>query len=94
MEKEIWKVIDLVGVGNPGAYTVIKELEWFTYWHELLRFCLKKGYVGSKLWELYKDEYNQDGNKLGHFLETEMFKDREYEHLANPQANNLPRYKI
>lgn len=86
--KNIKEIILEVGAGNPGAYTVIKELQWFSYWHEIITWCLKKGIVGFKLWELYKDEYKMDSYKLGKYLENEMWKDKEFEHLQKKSRDS------
>lgn len=82
----IQKIIIEVGNGNPGAYTVIKELEWFSHWHEMLSFCLKKGWTGGKLWSMYKDDFHMSSHDFGHWLDEQCLKDKEFEHLKNPQS--------
>ena len=46
--------------GNPGAYTIIKELMLLPCWYQLLHHCRNRGIVGSELWRVVKDDYQHD----------------------------------
>ncbi len=53
---------------NPGAYTVIRQLMWFTKWYLIIKWLLESGYVGPKLWELWKDECHESLDEFNKFL--------------------------
>lgn len=46
--------------GNPGAFTIIRELMAFPTWFQLLYYLKDEGLIGSELWRIVKDEYNHD----------------------------------
>lgn len=84
--KDIQEIILGVAQGNPGAMTVIRELQWFNHWYEMLQFCLKKEYVGGRLWSMWKDDFHMSNHDFGNWLNQETLKDKEFEHLQNPQS--------
>ena len=45
--------------GNPGALRVVIELQWYRNWNDMLKWMLKTGLTGYKIWEKYKDEYRE-----------------------------------
>ncbi len=73
------KLIMEVGAGNPGAYTVIQKLQWFTKWYDMMLWLKKHEIVGGKLWELYKDKYHESWGELGKMIEGGMRYDRSQE---------------
>lgn len=72
----IMEMIMDVAQGNPGAIRVIRELQWFTKWYEIMKYCKKKGIVGDKLWIMYKDEFECNSHDLGRKLEKDMYAER------------------
>ncbi len=84
-----------VAQGNPGAIQVIKELQWFNHWYEMMCYCLKNKIVGPELWILYKDKYHKDIMKLGYHLQKETLQDKEFEHFNNedPNYHKIPKFK-
>lgn len=87
------KLIYEVSQGNPGALTVIKRLEWYSKWFEMLRWFKKHNVVGGEIWAKYKDEYHQDIDKFARWLQEEMDKDKEFEHhFINPNIK-LPKFE-
>lgn len=88
----ISELIMEVSKGNPGALTVIKRLEWYSKWFELIKFMKKIDLVGGEIWAKYKDEFHQDIDKFERWLEEEMYKDREFEHLK--PSNKIPKKYI
>lgn len=79
--EETFELIMKVSKGNPGALSVIKQLEWYSRWYEMLKFLDKKGIVGGEIWAKYKDEFHQDASKFARWLEDEMARDKEFEHF-------------
>ena len=69
MDKTLKKLLTEVGQGNPGAMTVIAELQYFSKWTEILKTAKKHGYVGGKLWELYKNKYGTSTIATGKHLQ-------------------------
>lgn len=61
-----------VADNNPGALEVTKHLQWFSNWEKILRWLSHHGYIGSKLWMLYKDEHKYDWMALGKWAENKM----------------------
>jgi hypothetical protein len=43
--------------GNPGAFVVIRRLMYFTMWYQLLGHLKAQGLIGSRLWQVVKDDY-------------------------------------
>lgn len=70
-DEETKKLVMRVADGNPGALTVIKELLWFTKWHEMIRCLEEINLTGSELWRTVKDEYGGDSMAFGHWLDAE-----------------------
>jgi len=62
--------------GNLGAMRVVKELQWFSKWFDIMQYCKAEGIIGGKLWELYKDKYKYSAMALGEYLQDEMYKDK------------------
>lgn len=99
MKDPLMQAILTVTAGNPGAMTVIKKLEWFSKWHEMVYHLEEHGPRGDELWSLYKDEYHQDIFKLGDELENRLAKDRRFRHFREQEMNSpksnfkrLPKY--
>ncbi len=46
--------------GNPGALTIIQRLMYFSTWHPLLHHLKSQGLVGSALWRVVHDDYQED----------------------------------
>lgn len=79
-----------VADGNPGAITVIKELQWFTHWDEILKYCKKSGLTGSHLWMKYKDVFHQDIHALGHWIEEQ----HHIERMKNDRPSSHPSHFV
>lgn len=65
------RIIEL-SEGNPGALRVLTELLWFTRAHMIFNWLEAHGYTGEKIWMLYKDEWEMDSMKLGHWIEQKI----------------------
>jgi hypothetical protein len=52
-------VIDVMD-GNPGAFTIIRQLMSLPTWYQLLHHLKAQGLVGSELWRVVKDDYGHD----------------------------------
>lgn len=89
MEKYLQDLILEVAQGNPGALTVIRELQWFSRWEKMLRYFKEIGLVGGELWAKYKDEYHQSIHDFGHAIDKEM-----WENEPKPQKikGNYPEF--
>lgn len=72
MDKSLYKIIEEVGCGNPGAYKVINELQWFTNWEKMLRYLKDINLTGSALWAKVADEYHHSFHDFGHAIDKEM----------------------
>lgn len=70
-----------VAQGNPGALSVIRQLMWYSKWHEMMRYMLKNKIVGPEVWVLYKDKFHEDITKTAEHLEKLMSKDKEFKHF-------------
>jgi hypothetical protein len=46
--------------GNPGAFTIIRELMKFPTWYQLLHHLKSQRVIGSALWQVVKDDYGHD----------------------------------
>ena len=46
--------------GNPGAFTIIRELMSLPTWYQLLCHLKHRGLVGSELWRVVKDDYQHN----------------------------------
>jgi hypothetical protein len=73
MEKYLQNLILEVAQGNPGAITVIRELQWFSRWEKMLRYFKETGLVGGALWAKFKDEYHQSIHDFGHAIDKEIW---------------------
>ncbi len=60
MDEATQQLIMDVMDGNPGALTIIRRLMYFMHWELLLHHLKDQGLVGSELWRVVKDEYDQD----------------------------------
>lgn len=86
--KDIIELIIEIAEGNPGAITVIKKLEWYSKWFEMIQYMKKIGLTGSKIWISYKDTFHQDIDKFANYLRQGMAKDMEFSHF-NEQEKNM-----
>lgn len=66
MNSETRQLIMDVMDGNPGALTIIRRLMYFAPWPQLLQYLKDQGLVGSELWRVVKDEYEQDWTQFVH----------------------------
>lgn len=73
MDKYIEDLIKEVAQGNPGALTVIRELQWFSRWEKMLRFFSETRLTGGKLWAKVADEYHHDFHAFGSAVDKEMW---------------------
>ena len=60
MNSETRQLIMDVMDGNPGAFVVIRRLMYFTMWYPVLCHLKERGLVGSRLWQVVKDEYGHN----------------------------------
>ena len=60
MDGVVFELVMVVGVGNPGALTIIRELMGVSTWYPLLHHLKQHGLVGSTLWRVVKDDYCHD----------------------------------
>ena len=56
IEELMLTVID----GNPGAMTIIKRLMCLPTWPSLLYYLADQGLIGSRLWTVVKEEYDNN----------------------------------
>jgi len=61
-------VIDVMD-GNPGALMIIQRLMYFSTWCLLLHHLKMQGLIGSELWRVVQDDYNQDWRR---FAQTQL----------------------
>lgn len=93
-QEKLWRSVVTSDDGsiNAGAVRVSQELQWFTKWLDMLRWLSKKGYTGSKLWELYKDTFKQNSHELGIFIKQEISKEKaekyKHERLTYPSIKH------
>lgn len=85
------KLIQNIGKDNPGAYSVVIQLQYFNRWIHMLRFLEKRKYIGETLYRIYKDN-NQDIIKLGKWLLNEM--DTEIINKRSHIGIKIPKFKI
>jgi hypothetical protein len=74
-------IMDVMG-GNPGAFVVIRRVMYFTMWYALLCHLKERGLVGSRLWQVVKDEY---GHNWTQFV-TDQLAQMGYERDSGAQA--------
>ena len=60
---------------NPGALVVLRDLQWFSKWPDMLRWFDRNDIRGGKIWALYKDDHNQDLHRFGDWVLEQIFKD-------------------
>ena len=60
MDSETKELIMDVMAGNPGAFTIIRDLMRYPTWYQLLHHLKTQGLVGTELWRIVKDDYNHD----------------------------------
>lgn len=85
MNNETRQLIMDVMDGNPGAFVVIRRLMYFTMWYPLLCHLKERGLVGSRLWQVVKDEY---GHNWTQFV-TDQLAQMGYERGPGGQALGL-----
>lgn len=68
LEKDNILLLCVLSKGNPGATTVLinllKEIQDIDILRDILKKIWKLNIVGSRLWYIYKNECNQNINKL------------------------------
>ncbi len=60
MDSESKELIMNVMAGNPGAFTIIRDLMIYPTWYQLLHHLKTHDLVGTELWRIVKDDYNHD----------------------------------
>ena len=60
MDSDTKELIMGVMAGNPGAFTIIRDLMVYPTWLQLLAHLKHNDLVGSELWRIVKDDYNHD----------------------------------
>ncbi len=58
MDSDTKELIMGVMAGNPGAFTIIRDLMVYPTWLQLLAHLKHNDLVGSELWRIVKDDYN------------------------------------
>jgi hypothetical protein len=58
----VMEVVD----GNPGALLIIRRLMYFAPWHLLLHHLKSQGLMGSRLWQVVKDDYGHVWTQFAH----------------------------
>jgi hypothetical protein len=81
-----------VASGNPGALRVIDELLSFSKWYQMMQWC-EKNLKGSDLWAKYKDEFHQDSDLLGYWIQQRIWED-EGKHTIKPYFPKCKDYKL
>ena len=72
MDEYTNKLLKQVTANNPGAWTVVTRLQWYTKWFEILKHLVEIDLVGGRLWARYKDDYHQDLSAFGDALIEEI----------------------
>lgn len=60
MDSDTQQLIMDVMDGNPGAFTIIKELMTFPTWFQFFHHLKAHGLTGSELWRVVNDIYHHD----------------------------------
>lgn len=60
MDSDTKELIMDVMDGNPGAFTIIRDLMVYPTWYQLLHHLKTHDLVGAALWRSVKDEYGDD----------------------------------
>ena len=60
MDSDTQQLIMYVIDGNPGAFTIIKELMTFPTWFQFLHHLKAQRLIGSELWRVVNDIYSHD----------------------------------
>ena len=60
MDSDTQQLIMDVMDGNPGAFTIIKELMAFPTWFQFLHHLKAQRLIGSELWRVVNDIYSHD----------------------------------
>jgi hypothetical protein len=55
-EQMIFDVMD----GNPGACIIVCQILLSPLWYPILHACRARNLVGSELWRVVHDDYNDD----------------------------------
>ena len=61
---------------NPGALKVIHELMYFSDWLYIMKYLKREGIVGSKVWEMYNDEFKRDMISMGDHINEILYKEK------------------
>lgn len=69
---DVEDLVLIIAEGNPGAATLCMRLMHRARWFEIMQYLSAHGPRGSKLWELYKDVFEEDIFKFGDCLEFRM----------------------
>ena len=90
METWMKELIADVSQGNPGAMTVIRELQWFSHWEKMLRYFKEIGLIGGALWARCSDDYHLSFHDFGHAIDKEM--SEYYARTEKPLKIKLPKF--
>lgn len=64
VNSEMRQLIMDVMAGHPGAFVVIRRLMYCTMWYPLLCHLKERGLVGSRLWQVVKDDYSHNWTRF------------------------------
>jgi hypothetical protein len=80
-------VLDVMD-GNPGALLIIRRLMYFTSWYLLLCHLKAQEVIGSRLWQVVKDEYDENWTQFAYDQLVQMRFNGEYRRcrLGRPAA--------
>lgn len=65
MDQKTQQLVLHVADGNPGALLVIRRLMYFAMWYPVLDHLKTEGLIGSRLWQVVKDDYRQNWMQFG-----------------------------
>ena len=60
MDSDTKELIMDVMAGNPGAFTIIRNLMLYPTWYQLLQHLKTHDLVGTELWRIVKDDYDHN----------------------------------
>jgi hypothetical protein len=60
MDRDTQQLIMDIMDGNPGAFTIIKELMIYPTWFQFFHHLKAQGLIGSELWRVVNDIYQHD----------------------------------
>jgi hypothetical protein len=80
-------VLDVMD-GNPGALLIIRRLMYFTSWYLLLCHLKAQKLIGSRLWQVVKDEYDENWTQFAcdQFVQIEFASECQRCRLGRPAA--------